>query len=245
MRPDAGALPSGVAAVSPAPSVPASARLAGWRVRSIVSAPASCASCSASRPITPPPMTRTRSPARGAPMSRPCSVQASGSQKAPCSGSRSAGRVTRLARREDRVLGEAAVAVDAGGDVALAEVDPAAAAGVAAAAPVVGVAGDARARRRASTPSPRRSTMPANSWPSVTGGVARELALEEMAVGAADAGRFDPDQHLAGTRRRHRHLHGTDIVRGQELCRAHQLFRPCPCPAAGRWPRLASRCRPR
>ena len=102
-----------------------------------------------------------------------------------------------LVGREGGELGEAAVAVDAGGDVVLAEIDAAAEAGVAMAAPGVGVAGDAGAFGQGDAGAAGgddAGELVAERHRRGGG----ELALEEVAVGAADAGGLDADHDLAG-----------------------------------------------
>ena len=213
---------SGVAAVSVTPSARASSCLAGWRVKSIVSAPASRDSWSASSPITPPPMTRTRSPAAGAPISSPWSVQASGSQKAPCSGSRSAGSGTAFHDGKTAYSAKPPVAVNACGDVPFTEIDPPAQACLAAPAPVVGITDDARALGYldacATADDNARELVPERhrrgAW---------ELAFVQMAVGPANARRLDPDQHLARARVRYRDVSRPDVMGSHQSRRAHGI----------------------
>ena len=58
------------------------------------------------------------------------------------------------------------------------------------------------AARRATrpTPGPTASTTPAPSWPIAIGRRSRPLAVADVEVGVADAGRQHPDPDLAGTR---------------------------------------------
>ncbi len=63
------------------------------------------------KPITPPPSTMTRSPARGAPRSTACRQQASGSARAACSGSVPAGRGQGTVGGNQRRLCQAPIAV--------------------------------------------------------------------------------------------------------------------------------------
>ena len=127
-----------------------------------------------------------------------------------------------LPRWEDSVFSEAAVAVDACGDIPVAQVDPPAQACVAAPTPVVGVADDARALgyvdAGSTTHDNTRELMPkCHRWG------ARELAPEEMAVGTANARRLDPNQHLAGTRLRYADVGHADVIGGHQSRCTHEF----------------------
>ena len=114
-------------------------------------------------------MTSTRSPATGAPMSTPCSVQASGSQKAPCSGSRSAGSAAAFfagntansAKPPSRWMPVATLRAQRFTRPRR----------QASQTPHQSFGSQAtRAPSGSSTPAPRPTTIPQNSCPSVTGG---------------------------------------------------------------------------
>ena len=126
----------------------------------------------------------------------------------------------RLVRREDGVLGEAAVAMDPRRHVPRAEVDLAAPAGVADPAPVVGIAGDERPLGEAH-PGAAPDHPPGELVPERHRRRRGELALEEVPVGPADAGRLHPDQHLARPGLRHRHLLEAQVADGMKARRKH------------------------
>ena len=135
------------------------------------------------------------------------------------------GQDVRPPRREERELGEAAVAVDAGRDVARAEVDLAAAAGRAGAAAVVRVAGDARALGHVDAGAAGDD----DAGELVAEGdrrVAGEGAVEEMPVGAADAGGLDADDEFPRARRGHRHIREAEVVRLVQPERLHASSPP-------------------
>jgi hypothetical protein len=123
-------------------------------------------------------------------------------------------------RGQDGHLGKTAVAVDADGDVAEAKVDPAAQALVAAAAGDVRVAGDQGAEGQGD-PRSRGDDFAREFMAQGHGRGAGKLALEEMPVGAADAGGADTDQHLAGAGGRVRNLHHLDPSHRLQLDCAH------------------------
>ncbi len=127
----------------------------------------------------------------------PCRQQASGSQNAPCRGSSVGRQEERLLLRHDHVVGEPSVAVNANRAEVLAEIDAAILAVRATSAGDVGIAGDAIAEAKAFDPFAYRLDNAGKLMAKRNRRVGRELALQDVPVGAADAAGFDPHQQVA------------------------------------------------
>jgi|GEM_PF-5907154 len=146
----------------------------------------------------------TVSPGTGAPMSSPCRVQASGSAKAGVTGGQIAD-IQRAVGGQSGKPGKTAVAMDADGDVAGAQVDAAPQALVASPTGDVGIAGDPGADRKHHTVT-RGNDLAAELVTEGDRWHTGKLALEKVPVRAADARGKDTHQNLAGAGDRDRNL---------------------------------------